>query len=305
MSSKAARIVQQEKDDTGSVFIEKNFADYKSVQNTSFAQPSSPSRTAPVSRSFETTLEKQALPYFKDLIALESILEKFAKSLTVFLSRSEEHCAFNLWSGRTLTGKTTLAKRFSGLEGYPVFTAGGSKAYYYDCFSIKDAFENIKKDWVDKAKLPNNSIVFIDEIEKCLDEKHKLVDEAFAKKFRKYLEDLSRTRKIFFVFLTNENATRENIQRLFDVKLTSLTDFEAKFPEWTTENLLHIILESVNTRGYTISSTAAASLALHANQHGMVLEMQGVLQLLEVELRRTGERDITEKMMEEILQGRR
>lgn len=314
MSSKDQRINSSEKDDTLNVFVEKSFANYKDAGHTgapvkpaapATATPATPSASAaPISVNFARTIEKEALPYFKDLIALEPILEEFTKNLTSFMTRIEEHAMFNFWSGSTLTGKTTLAKRMSGHEGFKPFTAAGVKVFYYDCFAIKDHFETLRKDWADKTKIPNNSIIFIDEVEKCLDESHKLVDETFIKKFRKFLEDLSRTRKIFFIFLSQEKATRENVRRLLDVKLTSLTDYDVKFPEWTAENLLNIILEAIDARGYKIGPKAAAALALHSTQHGMVLEMQGVLQLIDIELRRTGHKEITEDMMADVLKSR-
>lgn len=307
MSTKSSRIQTHEKNEQLSVYIDKDFADYKTRSSSApktFGVINGGRQQAPIAETFEMALEKELLPYFKDLIALDSILEKFTKNLTVFLSRTEEHCSFNFWSGKSLTGKTTLAKRLCGQEGFAPLSYKAVKMHYHDCFTVKDQFETLKKDWLDKSKTPNNSVIFIDEAEKLLDEKHKLVDEVFAKKFRKTLEDLSRTRKLFFIFMTQETANRENVMKLLDTKLTSLTDFDLKFPEWTTENLLNIILETINSKGYQIEPEAAAELAVHSNQHGMVLEMQGVLQLLEIEIKRSGRTLITENQVKNILKSR-
>lgn len=270
--------------------------------NPSPATSSSPS---PQSPNFDILFEKASLPYFKDMISFDEILEKWVQKLTIFLGKKEAHCMFNYWHGKSLTGKTTLAKRLAGLDGFKDFTTGDVKTLYFDCYSIKDNFEKIKTEWSDPKKTPYNSIIFIDEFEKCVDEKYKLVDEVFARKFRKFLEDLSRSQKIFFIFLTSESNTRENVTRLLDSKLTSLTDFSTTFPDWTPENLLNVILKEISINGFTIDNNAAAELALHSSQNGKVLELQGILRLLEVELRASGEKHIDLTMMNKILSTRR
>lgn len=296
------------KTQTPGIFIDKKLANYGDYKKSAPIAPvqgvAAPVAKPILSSDFYVSIEKAALPYFKDLLGLEQILEEFSKNLASFLTKKEEHAMFNLWSGSTLSGKTTLAKRLSGQEGFKTFTTGGVKALYFDCYAVKEGFDNIKSDWQDKNKMPNNSIIFIDEIEKCLDETHKLVDGTFVNRFRKFLEDLTRTRKLFFVFLTQEKSNRENVNRLLGPKLASLTDFDARFPEWTTQNLLKIILETVDSKGFDIEKNAAAELAVHATKHGMVLEMQGVLQLIDIELRRDGRKKITEEMMQNILKSR-
>lgn len=250
-------------------------------------------------------IEKSSLPYFDGLLDFDEVLEHWSKKMTMFVNQVEKECQFNFWSGLSLTGKTTLAKRLSGLEGFKMFDAGGVKVQYLDCFTLRDSFDKLKVEWLDLNKTPPNSVIFIDEFEKCVDASYKLVDEVFARKIRKYFEDITKSQKIMFVFLSDQKNDRATVGKLLDAKLTSITDFSLSFPDWTPERLTTLILKRISSRKLKISNMAAANLALHACQHTKYMEVQGVLPLLETELKISGKTEIDEELMELVLKGRR
>lgn len=250
------------------------------------------------------TIEKSSLPYFSGLLDFEDVLEHWSKRLLAYMNQSERHCQFNIWSGSTLTGKTSLAKRFAGLEGFKPFNLHQSSIVYFDSYTVKDNFEKLRVDWMDPNKTPPNTIIFIDEFEKLMDSQYKLVDEIFIRKLRKYFEDISRIQKIMFVFLTSAKIDRESVVKLLDSKLTSLTDFSLIFPDWTLQRLTTLILKTLQARNLQITDMAVANLALHASRHTKILEVQGILPLLEVELKINGQREIDEELMAKVLKGR-
>lgn len=249
-------------------------------------------------------IERSSLPYFSGLLDFEDVLEHWSKRLFAYMTQPERHCQFNIWSGGSLTGKTSLAKRFAGLEGFKPFNLQQSRVLYFDSYTVKDNFEKLRVDWMNPTKTPPNSIIFVDEFEKLMDPEFKLVDEIFIRKLRKFFEDISRIQKIMFVFLTSAKIDRESVVQLLDSKLTSLTDFSLVFPDWTLERLTTLILKMMQERNIQITDMAAASLALHASRYTKILEVQGVLPLLEVELKINGQSKIDEELMTKVLKGR-
>lgn len=249
-------------------------------------------------------VEKSSLPYFSELLDFDNVLEHWSKRLLAYMTQTERQCQFNVWSGVSLTGKTSLAKRLSGGEGFKPFSLHQSGIFYFDCYTVKDNFERLRNDWMDVKKTPPNTIVFIDEFEKLMDPQFKLVDEVYVRKVRKYFEDLYRTQKIMFVFLTGAKIDRDSVVQLLGPKLTSLTDFSLVFPDWTLQRLTTLIVKNMHARNLQITDMAAATLALHASRHTKILEVQGVLPLLEIELKINGQSTIDEELMEKVLKGR-
>lgn len=283
---------------SSSTVLSRSAAVTSPATNTSEAKPSSQTSLNLAS------IEKSSLPYFNGLLDFEDVLEYWAKRLLAYMSQSERHCQFNIWSGSTLTGKTTLAKRFVGLEGFKPFNLHQSSIFYFDSYTVRDNFEKLRVDWMDPHKTPPNTIIFIDEFEKLMDPQFKLVDDVFIRKLRKYFEDISRTQKIMFIFLTSAKIDRESVVKLLDSKLTSLADFSLIFPDWTLQRLTTLILKTLQARNLQITDMAVANLALHASRHTKILEVQGILPLLEVELKICGQREIDEELMAKVLKGR-
>ena len=294
-------------DEKNKIYIDKSFSNYSHIQAqlpTSGNLGNPTGRTVQLSQQVTNEIERDLLPYFKDMHNLDAVFDEFSKNLTAFLHQTEEAAMLNLWSGNTVTGKTLLAKRLSGFEGFKAFSSKGIKTFYFDAFQVKDNFDELKKDFLDKSKFPNSSIVFIDEVEKILDISHKVVDEPFVKKFRKFIEDLNSARKLFIVFIAQPKAQRSDVLKLFDIKLTSIMDFDTQFPDWTKENLVHVLCESFAKRNYEIQDDAAAALATHCLQNGSIVEMIGVMKLLEVDLKHAGRTTVDIDLVNSVIKGR-
>lgn len=305
-------------DEKNKVFVDKSISDFKSV-GTATARPTAvttnagatqtppPTAVKPaqnLSSDLKGDVERALMPYFKGMLNLDAVFDEFSKNLSVFLLQPEDHAVLNLWSGASLTGKTQMAKRFSGFEGFMPLTLKGIKALYFDAYQIKDSFDQIKKDFNDKTKIPNSSVIFIDEVEKLLNPDFKTVDIPFVQKFRKFIEDLATSRKIFIVFIMQPRAQRADVVKLFDNKLTSIMDFDVQFPEWTKESLIQVIFEGFEKKQMTIDNNAAALLATHCLKHGSIVELQGVLKLVQVELKHLGTQQVTESIMQDVLKNR-
>lgn len=304
MSKSTTRIF----DEKNKIFIDKSFSNYAHLQAQSPAASgnvgSGTGRAVKLSEQVKNEIERDLLPYFKDMYNLDSVFDEFSKNLTAFLHQTEENAMLNLWSGNTVTGKTQLAKRLSGFEGFKPFSSKGIKTFYFDAYQVKDNFDEMKKDFLDKSKFPNSSIVFIDEVEKVLDVSHKVVDDSFVKKFRKFFEDLNSSRKLFIVFIAQPKAQRSEVLKLFDIKLTSIMDFDTQFPDWTKESLVHVLCESFAKRNYDIQGEAAAALAAHCLQNGSIVEMVGVMKLLEVDLKHAGRTLVDLELVNSVIKGR-
>lgn len=305
-------------DEQNKIYVDKSIADFKAIngfspkpaphsgQSSQAAKSTASSVTSQqsLSANLKDDVERALMPYFNSMLNLEMVFEEFGKNLSVFLLQNEEQAVLNLWSGDSLTGKTQMAKRFSGFEGFKPLTVKGIKTSYFDVFQIKDNFDQIKKDFLDKSKVPNNSVIFIDEVEKLLNPDFKIVDISFVQKFRKFIEDLLGSRKIFIVFIMQPKAQRADVLKLFENKLTSHMDFDVQFPEWTKESLVQTIFENVEKRNLTVEPEAAAILAAHCLKHGSIVELQGVLKLLDVELKHLSTNQITAALMQDTLKSR-
>lgn len=301
-------------DEKNKIFIEKSLSTLNNLSSrpavpTTNAGAAAASSASALSAHFlsdqlKNDVEREVLPYFKGMLNLDSVFDEFCKNLAAFLHQPEESAMLNLWSGASVTGKTQIAKRLSGTEGFKPLAIKGIKTFYLDAYQIKDNFEQIRKDLNDKSKFPNNSIVFMDEIEKVLTTDHKVVDESFIKKFRKFIEDISTSRKLFLIFITQPKVSRPDVLKLFETKLTSVLDFDTQFPDWTQENLIQIIFENFEKKNFEIDNEAAALLAVHCLKNGSVVELIGVNKLIEVELKHAGRTKVDADMIKDVVKNR-
>lgn len=287
-------------DEKNKIYIDKSFSNF----DLSNPSTSGITKVTKVSEHTKNEIEIGLLPYFKGMENLDAVFDEFSKNLTAFLHQTDEVAILNLWSGNSMTGKTQMAKRLTGFEGFQPLSVKGIKTFYFDAYQVKDNFDQIKKDIADKSKFPNNSIVFIDEVEKILDVSHKIVDDSFVKKFRKFIEDLNTNRKLMIVFIMQPKAGRTDVSKLFENKLTSVMDFDTQFPDWTQESLIKVIFENIEKRNYSISNEGVAILASHCLKNGSIVELIGVIKLLEVELKHVGRNNIDDSLIQNVTKNR-
>lgn len=303
MSKQQTRIF----DEKNKIYIDKSLSSFTSSSNVAGISTPSTSGITQITRvsdQLKNEIEHSLLTYFSGMQNLDAVFDEFSKNLIAFIHQTDEVAMLNLWSGNSATGKTQMAKRLSGFEGFKPLAIKGIRTFYFDAYQIRDNFEQIKKDIADKSKFPNNSIVFIDEIEKILDITHKVADESFVQKFRKFIEDLNTTRKLMVIFIMQPKAGRNDVLRLFENKLTSVMDFDTQFPDWTQESLIQVIFENVEKRKYKIDNEAAAILAGHCLKYGSIVELLGVIKHLEVELKHSGRNHIDAGLIQSVTKNR-
>lgn len=305
-------------DEKNKIYIEKSLSTLTNLSTRKPTSAAAPGTTSPATASTSGTtapahalsdqlkndVERETLPYFKSMLNLDSVFDEFSKNLSAFLHQPEEAAMLNLWSGASVTGKTQMAKRFAGFDGFKPLAIKGIKTFYFDAYQVKDNFEQMRKDLTDKSKFPNNSIIFIDEAEKILNSDHKVADESFVKKFRKFIEDLSSSRKLFLIFIIQPKAARADVLKLFETKLTSILDFDTQFPDWTQENLIQVIFENYEKKNFEIENEAAAILAAHCLKNGSVVELVGVNKLIEVELKHNARSKVDADMVKDVIKNR-
>lgn len=262
-----------------------------SQQTTSSSALTNQTTTAPPNEPIE--LSKSISKTLFGLVGLEPMAQMLALDLNDFFNGSESRARI-LW-GPPASGKTELAQRICGLRDSIPGLSFDSSVFQY--VSGVDGKLEIKQ-LVDS--LPEKSVIFIDEADKCLDSGAQMVTPAEATQLHHSILTHFSRKQLCWIFLGTFARMRQNgpisydaLEKTLGPELASRVDFlDWEFPAWTHTTLLQAVRSNINRRGLKYEDDAVVVLVDYClRTGGGVRAFDNVDQALTRKLRFSGKSD--------------
>ena len=211
----------------------------------------------------ENGIKLQVRTSLNRLVNVNWFTKSFSFDLALFLK--EGRSRIKIFHGSSCTGKTEVVQRLSGLrKGIPGLKEIGLNVFYMTGLEAPLEVRKIEE------SCPDYSIVFIDEAEKFLNPKSTLYNAEVALRFTNMLVTLFEKKPIYWVligtfdYLYESGNIDEKLTSLYGTEFGTRVDYDWRFPDWTLENLMKAIIETVPNRKIQYDDPALAMMVQYS-----------------------------------------